>query len=105
MFFITELETCHCEKLVMLLNLETKEISKSEINTDQAESYDTWLLNSRWLVFSSSRLDGLHTRFYFSHLDDKGTFTKPLILHSGGANILRSILKIIQYSGIGEVKS
>jgi len=70
----------HPESDLYLLNLETKEISKPEINSDQTESYHTWSSNNRWLVFSSRRLDGLHTRPYFSHMDDKGNFTKPFIL-------------------------
>jgi hypothetical protein len=70
----------HPESDLYLLNLETKEISKPEINSDQTESYHTWSSNNRWVVFSSRRLDGLHTRSYFSHMDDKGTFTKPFIL-------------------------
>jgi len=70
----------HPESDLYLLNLETKEISKPEINSDQTESYHTWSSNNRWLVFSSRRLDGLHTRSYFSHMDDKGTFSKPFIL-------------------------
>lgn len=70
----------HPESDLYLLNLETKEISKPEINSDQTESYHTWSSNNRWLVFSSRRLDGLHTSPYFSHMDDKGTFSKPFIL-------------------------
>jgi len=70
----------HPESDLYLFNLETKEISKPEINSDQTESYHTWSSGSRWLVFSSRRLDGLYTRPYFSHMDSKGTFSKPFIL-------------------------
>jgi len=70
----------HPESDIYLLNLETKEISKPDINSDQTESYHTWSSSSRWLVFSSRRLDGLYTRPYFSHMDDHGIFSKPFIL-------------------------
>jgi len=70
----------HPESDLYLLNLETKEIWKPEINSDQTESYHTWSSNDRWLVFSSRRLDGLHTRPYFSHMDSKGSFSKPFLL-------------------------
>jgi len=70
----------HPESDIYLLNLETKEISKPDINSEQTESYHTWSSNSRWLVFSSRRLDGLYTRPYFSHLDKDGNFSKPFIL-------------------------
>lgn len=70
----------HPESDIYLFNLETKEISKPDINSDQTESYHTWSSSSRWLVFSSRRLDGLYTRPYFSHMDGKGNFSKPFIL-------------------------
>ncbi len=70
----------HPESDLYLLNLSEKEISKPEINSEQSESYHTWSFNGRWLVFSSRRLNGLYTRPYFSHFDDKGIFSKPFIL-------------------------
>lgn len=70
----------HPESDLYLLNLETKEISKPEINSDQTESYHTWSSSGRWVVFSSRRLDGLHTRPYFSYFDNKGVFHKPFVL-------------------------
>lgn len=70
----------HPESDLYLYNLETREVSKPEINSDQTESYHTWSSNGRWLVFSSRRIDGLYTRPYFSHFDANGGFSKPLIL-------------------------
>jgi len=70
----------HPESDLYLFNLETKEISKPEINSGQSESYHTWSSSGRWLVFSSRRLDGLYTRPYFSHMDNTGIFSKPFIL-------------------------
>jgi len=70
----------HPESDLYLLNLETNEITKPEINSSQTESYHTWSSDSRWLVFSSRRIDGLYTRPYFSHMDDDGKFSKPFIL-------------------------
>jgi len=70
----------HPESDIYLLNLATKEVTKPEINSDQTESYHTWSSNNRWLVFSSRRLDGLHTSPFFSHMGDNGIFSKPFIL-------------------------
>lgn len=70
----------HPESDLFLYNLETKEISKPEINSNQTESYHTWSSNGQWVVFSSRRMDGLYTRPYFSHFDGKGNFSKPFIL-------------------------
>ncbi len=70
----------HPESDLYLLDLETREITKPNINSGQTESYHTWSSSGRWLVFSSRRLDGLYTRPYFSHSDNKGSFSKPFIL-------------------------
>lgn len=70
----------HPESDLYLLNLETKEITKPDINSAQTESYHTWSSSGKWLVFSSRRLDGLYTRPYFSHIDESGVFSKPFVL-------------------------
>lgn len=43
-------------------------------------SYHSWSSNSRWLVFSSRRDDGLYTRPYFTYVDAKGNTHKPFML-------------------------
>lgn len=70
----------HPESDLYLLNLETKELTKPDINSNQTESYHTWSSTGKWLVFSSRRIDGLYTRPYFSHFDGYGHFSKPFIL-------------------------
>lgn len=50
------------------------------VNTDETESFHNWSSNSRWMVFSSRRIDGLFTRLYFSHIDENGNETKPFLL-------------------------
>jgi hypothetical protein len=49
-------------------------------NSDDAESYHSWSSNSRWLVFSSRRLDGLYTRPYFVYINERGEAAKPFLL-------------------------
>ena len=51
-----------------------------EINSKKSESYHSWSSNGKWVVISSRREDGVHTRLYLSHLNDDGTFTKPFLL-------------------------
>ncbi|MBR5274892.1 MAG: hypothetical protein IKU33_06590, partial [Bacteroidales bacterium] len=36
--------------------------------------------NSRWLVFSTRRDDGLYTKPYFSYIDEDGNAHKPFLL-------------------------
>ena len=49
-------------------------------NSDDTESFHNWSTNSRWLVLSSRRDDGLFTRPYFCHVDADGTVTKAFML-------------------------
>ena len=49
-------------------------------NSDDVESYHSWSSNSRWLVFSSRRIDGLYTRPYLVHIDENGKTGKPFVL-------------------------
>lgn len=51
-----------------------------EINSPYAESYHNWSTNGKWLMFSTRREDGVHTRLYFSHIDENGRFSKPFTL-------------------------
>ena len=50
------------------------------VNSDDTDSFHNWSSNSRWIVFSSRRIDGLFTRLYFSHIDENGNDTKPFLL-------------------------
>jgi Tol biopolymer transport system component len=49
-------------------------------NSDDTESFHNWSTNSRWLVLSSRRDDGLFTRPYFCHVDQEGNVTKAFML-------------------------
>ena len=51
-----------------------------EVNSSDTESFHNWSRNSRWMVFSSRRDDGLFTRPYFTHIDAEGHATKPFML-------------------------
>jgi Tol biopolymer transport system component len=51
-----------------------------EINSARSDSYHSWSSNSRWVVFSSKREDGMFARFYVAHLNENGRFDAPLLL-------------------------
>jgi Tol biopolymer transport system component len=63
-----------------LLNLQTGEFQKMEINSPQTESYHCFSSSGHWFVFSSKRLDGLFARPFFSYLDENGKASKPFVL-------------------------
>ena len=71
----------HHEADLYLLDLQTGESRPmTGANSDDTESFHNWSTNSRWLVFSSRRDDGLFTRPYFCHVDAQGTVTKAFML-------------------------
>lgn len=71
----------HHEADLYLLDLTTGESKPmTNANSDDTESFHNWSTNSRWLVFSSRRDDGLFTRPYFCHVDAKGNISKAFML-------------------------
>lgn len=52
----------------------------TEANSEESDSYHSWSSNSRWMVFSSRRLDGLYTRLYMTYIDESGKAHKPFLL-------------------------
>ncbi len=71
----------HHEADLYLLDLTTGQSRPmDEANSADTESFHNWSTNSRWLVFSSRRDDGLFTRPYFSHIDAKGNVSKAFML-------------------------
>ncbi|MBN1924353.1 MAG: PD40 domain-containing protein [Prolixibacteraceae bacterium] len=65
---------------IYLLDLETGTFEKCAFNSGDVDSFHSWSQNSRWLVFSSKRLDGLCTRPFFTYIDAKGQSTKPFVM-------------------------
>jgi hypothetical protein len=63
-----------------LMNLASREFHRLEINSDQADSWHAWSSNSRWVVFSSKRIDGLFARPHFAYLGSDGKFRKAFVL-------------------------
>jgi hypothetical protein len=71
----------HPEADLWILDLQTGERRPlQELNSPDVESYHGWSANSRWLVFSSRRDDGLFTRVYLAHIDADGRCGKPFLL-------------------------
>ena len=71
----------HKESDQWLLDLQTGEARPlDEINSDEADSFHNWSDNSRWVVFTSRRNDGLYSHLYLTSIDDKGRFSKPFLL-------------------------
>lgn len=71
----------HKEADLYIANLQDGTVAPLEAaNSDNVESYHSWSSNSRWLVFSSRRIDGLYTHPHLIHIDEEGKTGKPFIL-------------------------
>jgi len=71
----------HREADLYLIDPEGGEFHNiTRINSNESDSYHSWSSNSRWLVFSSRRTDGLYTRPFISYCDSDGSFSKPFML-------------------------
>ena len=71
----------HHEADLYLLNLSTGQSRHmAGANSEDTESFHNWSTNSRWLVLSSRRDDGLYTRPYFCHVAADGTVSKAFML-------------------------
>ena len=71
----------HKEADLYCLDLQTGELASMDLaNGDDVESYHSWSSNSRWLVFSSRRDDGLYTRPYICYIGKDGQTRKPFLL-------------------------
>lgn len=71
----------HKEADLYLMDLYDRSVCKLEnVNSDDTESYHSWSSNGRWIVFSSRRDDGVHTRLYIAYFDESGRAFKPFVL-------------------------
>lgn len=71
----------HKESDQWLLDTQTGEARPAdEINSEDADSFHNWSDNSRWVVFTSRRHDGLYSHLYLTSIDDNGRFSKPFML-------------------------
>lgn len=66
---------------IYLFDIEKQQIIKPEgLNSSETESYHSWSTNGRWLIFSSRRLDGVHTRTFIAYVEPTGKVGKPFVL-------------------------
>ncbi|MBP5487838.1 MAG: PD40 domain-containing protein [Bacteroidales bacterium] len=71
----------HKDADLYAVDLESRSIHPlSEVNAHGVDSYHSWSSNSRFMVFSSRRIDGLYTRLYMTYVDESGQEHKPFLL-------------------------
>lgn len=71
----------HKDADLYLMNLSTGEYFPMErANSEDVDSYHSWSSNSRWVVFSSRRIDGLYTRPHIAYISENGEVGKAFLL-------------------------
>ena len=84
----------HKDADLYMVNLENRSITRmDDLNSKDVESYHSWSSNSRWVIFSSRRIDGLYTRPFIAHIDVKGKASKPFLLPQEDVNFYERLLK------------
>lgn len=76
-----------------LMDLATGTYRPLECNSARCDSYHSWSSNSRWIVFSSKRRDGIFARPFFSHIDADGKSHKPFVLPQRDPRLYESLVK------------
>ena len=83
----------HPDADLYLLNLQTGQFERMEVNSNFTDSYHCWSSSGRWFVFSSKRIDGLYTRPFLSYFDQNGKASKPFVLPQKDPEFYDSFLK------------
>lgn len=84
----------HKDADLYLADLATSECRPLEaVNSRDVESYHSWSSNSRWIVFSSRRLDGLYTRPFVAYVDPAGQASKPFLLPQEDPHFYHAFMK------------
>jgi hypothetical protein len=94
----------HKEADLWSIDLSNLKASKMDLNSDYTDSYHTWSSNSKWLVFSSRRDDGLTTRPYISYIDENGKSSKPFILPQTDPEFYSSFLRSFNVPELTDTK-
>lgn len=64
-----------------------------QANSSRADSWHSWSSNSRWIVFSSKRDNGLVARPYLCYVDSAGQDHKPFVLPQSDPRFYDTCLK------------
>ena len=84
----------HKDADLYMIDLQTKKmIPLDNLNSKDVESYHSWSSNSRWVVFSSRRIDGLYTRPYIAYINEAGEPAKPFLLPQKDVDFYHRFMK------------
>jgi WD40 repeat protein len=94
----------HKEADLWLIDLETFEPTRLELNSECTDSYHSWSSNGKWLVFSSKRTDGLTARPYMAYIGENGNSSKPFVLPQKDPEFYNRFLKSYNIPEFSSIK-
>ncbi len=77
-----------------LMATVTGRYRKLSISSARCDTWHSWSSNSRWIAFSSKRLDGRFARPFFSYVDRTGKVYKPFLLPQKDPTFYDSLLRV-----------
>ncbi len=83
----------HREADLYMLDMNNGNITQMSLNSSESESYHSWSTNSRWLVFSSKRTDGLTAQPYFAYVGSADNIGKPFVLPQRDPTLYHKMFK------------
>ena len=84
----------HKDADLYMIDLQSKKIIPLDVlNSKDVESYHSWSNNSRWVVFSSRRIDGLYTHPYIAYINPNGEPAKPFLLPQKDVDFYHRFMK------------
>jgi hypothetical protein len=76
-----------------IFDLKSKKLSPLECNSPYTDSYHTWSQTSRWIVFSSKRMDDAFTRPFIAYFDSNGHAHKAFAIPQKDPDFYKTYLK------------
>ena len=83
----------HKEADLYQVDLQNLATGRLGLNSDFTDSYHSWSSNSKWMIFSSKRMDGLTGRPFISYFDGNGNSSKPFVLPQEDPEFYTNFLK------------
>ena len=77
-----------------MMSMKSGEVRKLEVSGEYCDAWHCWSSNSRWVVFTSKRMDGRFARPFFSYIDENGRAHKPFVLPQRDPAYYRSLILV-----------